>query len=652
MAPVRLDVPFLPQTEDLCGGAAAAMLFRFWGDTHATVSQFAPLVDHEAGGIADTVLVEAMRARHWNVERLAGSFSTLDAELRAHRPVMLLLEDRPGRYHYVIAVGMDQQHVLLHDPTWGPDRRVTRERLQEAWKSSGFWTLRVTPAPGAIEPRRTTTDVQTPATAVRMPCDERLDAALDALAVRGLEAADAVLRPLAEACPDAAGPLRELAGVRFSQQRWTEATTLAEAALARDPRDAYASDVLGSSLFMRHDEVGALRAWNRAGKPVLDSVRIGGLSQTRYAQVTQVMGLPVDHLLSPGAFELARRRLEEVPLFSAARLSLRPLDDRFAVADVAVVERRALPRGVVPWLAAGATAGLEREASASLPGRSGQGELWSARVGWWEHRPAASVAFAAPLAHGPHGVWRVGLGWARQTYGVGTPQDLREDRLTGSIGLSSWVRANLRAEATLALDSWRLSDAGRFRTVATLASVEQRLFDDRVSMTLSAGRWFTARGDTPFGSAAAHVDARTSSDARGVVVAATLGGTMASAASPPALWNGAGDGRARTPLLRAHRLLSDGRIDGAVFGRRLAHASVELQRWLPRPGIVRVAVAMFIDAAVAGERPPYALGRPLQVDVGAGWRMRVPVSPGSLRFDYAHGLRDGTNRLFIGWTGS
>ena len=32
-----LAVPFLPQTEALCGGAAAAMIFRFWGDRHADV---------------------------------------------------------------------------------------------------------------------------------------------------------------------------------------------------------------------------------------------------------------------------------------------------------------------------------------------------------------------------------------------------------------------------------------------------------------------------------------------------------------------------------------------------------------------------------------------------------------------------------------
>ena len=34
-ASLAIDVPYLPQTDALCGGAAAAMVFRYWGDAHA-----------------------------------------------------------------------------------------------------------------------------------------------------------------------------------------------------------------------------------------------------------------------------------------------------------------------------------------------------------------------------------------------------------------------------------------------------------------------------------------------------------------------------------------------------------------------------------------------------------------------------------------
>ena len=64
-ASVRLDVPYLSQTEAMCGAAAVAMLLRFWGDTHADIQQFATLADQRAGGIAEQALVDAVKRRGW-----------------------------------------------------------------------------------------------------------------------------------------------------------------------------------------------------------------------------------------------------------------------------------------------------------------------------------------------------------------------------------------------------------------------------------------------------------------------------------------------------------------------------------------------------------------------------------------------------------
>lgn len=644
---IRLAVPFVAQTEDLCGGASAAMLFRFWGDRHAPASQFAALIDRAAGGIADTDLVDAIRTRRWNAERLDGSIAVLTGELDARRPPMLLLEDRPGRYHYVVAVGIDEHAVFIHDPTWGPDRRVPIETLQRAWKPSGFWTLRVTPTSSTLEATAVpTTTSRVPA---RTACDARLDAALDDIAAHGLEVAETRLDPLIAACPGEAGPLRELAGVRFAQQRWEEASTLAAAALALAPQDAYAADVLGSSLFLRHDDAGALRAWNRAGTPLLDAVRISGLSRTRYAQVTEALGLPVDSLLTARAFALARRRLEQFPVFASTRLSLRPDGERYTVVDAVVVERRVLPGGPLAWGAAAVRAALERELTATLPGWRGQGDTWSASLGWWTHRPFARLTFAAPFTKGPRGVWRVDAEWERETYQRVAPADVQEDRVTGSLGLSSWLRPGLRADAAVSLDAWQHTGSNRFRTLAVHAGIEQRFRDDRVAVMARAAQWIPMSAIHRFSAARAAVEARTSRDARRFVLSGTVGGSLASAAAPLALWNGAGDGRGRAPLLRAHRLLDDGRIGGPVFGRRVMFGSVEAQHWLPRPALVRVAAAVFADAALAAERAPLATGRPRQVDVGAGLRVRPPGAGGTLRFDYARGLRDGAVRCFIGW---
>src|SRR5439155_4085724 len=139
-------VPYLPQTEALCGGAAAAMVFRFWGDRHADVQQFESLVDRFAGGIADTVLVDAIRSRGWTVDRIDGSIALLHQELAAGHPLILMIEDRPSRYHYVVVVGVDDDAVSVHDPTWGPAHRIALAEFNRRWLAASFWTLRVMPA--------------------------------------------------------------------------------------------------------------------------------------------------------------------------------------------------------------------------------------------------------------------------------------------------------------------------------------------------------------------------------------------------------------------------------------------------------------------------------------------------------------------------
>src|SRR5687768_8879930 len=121
------------------------MVFRYWGDRHADVQQFAPLVDRRAGGIADDVLVEAVRHRNWDATPLVGSIDILRARLAAREPLILLIEDRPGRYHYVVAVGVDDETVVVHDPTWGPHRRYAVSELTRRWAAARYWALLIRP---------------------------------------------------------------------------------------------------------------------------------------------------------------------------------------------------------------------------------------------------------------------------------------------------------------------------------------------------------------------------------------------------------------------------------------------------------------------------------------------------------------------------
>jgi hypothetical protein len=643
--PTLLDVPYVPQSEALCGAAAAAMVFRYWGDAHAGVEPFEHLVDARAGGIADGVLIHAIAERGWNTLRIAGSIDALREQIANRHPVIILLQDRPNRYHYLVVVGIEPNAIVVHDPAWGPTRRIAIADLIRLWRPAGFWALVVLPpADRTAAPPRVTAR---PAAPVHDRCETLLDQAVSRVRTEGLSAADDAIGGVMRECPEAAGPLRELAGVRFAQHRWQDADDLASRAVVRDPDDAYAWQVLASARFVQDDAAGALRAWNAIGQPRLDAVDIHGLHHSRYQLIAETLGLTPNTILTAAAFERAERRLGELPDRVSARMTLRPAADGYAIVDVAIAERDAQPHGAFEWGAASATAIVNREIEIGIPGFTGQGELWSADWRWWTHRPRLAVGFAAPRAGWLPGVWRVEGSWESQRYSVdsGSRAFVDETRAHGGVSVGDWLSGAMRYQVAAGFDEW----GGEERTVSIGGEVERRFARDRAGIVAQAAAFAPLSTGSAFQSAGIRVDARTSTKAEGWVLTAMAGANAASAAAPHALWQGAGDGHARPDLLRAHPLLDDGAIDGPAFGRMLTSASIEGQRWLARVAPLRVAIAAFTDVAGASDRLPGAVGAPWQVDAGVGVRVRVPGSAGMLRADFGHGLRDGANAFTVSW---
>jgi hypothetical protein len=654
-ASLAIEVPYLPQTDALCGGAAAAMVFRYWGDAHADAQAFAPLVDRRAGGIANDALIRAIESGGWRTARAGASLDALTARVRDGQPVIVLLPDRGTRYHYVVVIAATGDAIVVHDPAWGPSRSIPAADFERAWKAAAFWSLVILPpslAPAAGELRRDPPPAVPPDGGSRespptSACDARLNRALDQIRERGLDQAEALLGEVRAECPGAAGPFRELSGVRFAQRRWSDAAALARDALRRDPRDEYALDVLGSSLFMLHDDIGALRAWNRIGKPRVNRVRIEGLHHIRYQTVAEVMGIQPNMLLTADLFDRARRRIAALPDHAATRLAVRPEADGFATVDVVVVELSAMPHGAVEWTGAAARTIANREVDISVPGISGQGEVWSAGWRWWTQRPGVSVGFAAPRARNLPGVWRFDGSWQSDTYGGAQESRIVESRTHGGLTVGDWLSGQIRYALSAGLDGW----SGGRKAASIGGSLERAAFDDRLSLSIDATEWAPMTVGPAFQSVGAHAIARSSQATRGWVTRGVIGFERVSDAAPFALWPGAGEGQVRAPLLRAHPLLSEGVVDltgASAFGRTLTFGSAELQRWLERPQIVRLGIAGFADVARASRRAA-AGATPVQVDLGAGLRIKIPGTPGVLRADIAHGLRDGANALTFGW---
>ena len=104
-----LDVPYISQTEALCGGAAAAMVLRYWGERGLSADSFAHLVDRSAAGIPTRALAAEIASRGWNATPLSGDERLARNELSRGRPVLALIEDRPGTFHYIVIVAWQER---------------------------------------------------------------------------------------------------------------------------------------------------------------------------------------------------------------------------------------------------------------------------------------------------------------------------------------------------------------------------------------------------------------------------------------------------------------------------------------------------------------------------------------------------------------
>ncbi|MBW8895062.1 MAG: hypothetical protein JF613_02615, partial [Acidobacteria bacterium] len=552
-----LDVPYLPQSESLCGGAAIAMVMRYWGTTNVYAETFADLVDRSASGIRGGDLVAALRSRGWDAQSISGDPVRVQARLSARQPVVALIQDRPGRFHY-----------------------------------ADNWTLIARPAPGdSLATANPLPPAVTDANADNGgACGDLLKEGIRLAGGDDAAGARQLFEMAAAACPDAAGPWREMAGLHALAAEWPAAASDARRALSKDEHDALAARILATALFLDDDVDGALAAWNRVGEPTIDLINVTGLERTRFAVVAQVMGLEPQTVLTHNSLVAARRRLAELPSAQTTRVTMRPGENGRTQVDASVLERPLLPTSAVSLSVVGLHALTDHEAAVTVASPTGGVEAWTATWRWWQHRPKVAVAFDSAAPFG--GFWGVNVFSERQTYEAGGTLS-EETRRRAEFHVSNWTTRGLRWEGVAALDRFASSqDAPITRALELGGSVQRRLDDDRATFEMRGGAWV----GLPTWTFAVRSEWRSNTRNEGTVWLARAEDSLAASNAPLALWPGAGTGQGRDALLRAHPLIDDGIIGNAVFGRHLMSGGVEGRRWrqLSRKP-VRFAPALFLD---------------------------------------------------------
>jgi predicted double-glycine peptidase len=629
-----VDVPFLAQTVDLCGGAAAAMVLRYWGDEDVQAEDFATLVDSTRGGISTLDLVNALSARGAIARPIRAEPEDVRREIANGRPVIALIDGGAGRLHYVVIVAWAAGRVMYHDPSVGPFQVSVLGEFVARWNATGGFALVVTRAavPGRPEP-----SVSTPAPPrIASPCDSLVDPAIEV--ARGQEPENAVADLLAanQLCPADPRPSAALAGVRFTQKRFKDAAVFARQAAERAPGDPLNWRLLGASLYLSDEPIDALAAWGRIDEPRIDRIEIVGLRRTRADVANEVIGLRPRDLLTRESLAVAERRIDELPSASGGRLIYQPGPGGRADIVASVSENRLLE----PWLILGLRLGGElaarREAAFRISSPTGRGEALEIGGRFAARRPSAWMALDTPRLGGLPGVVSLRALWDRQTYrldGIPRSEASVETRRRGSIDWSHWLTSKSRVTIGFGIDRFK----ERFTYGSMNGGLEFRLLGDRLAI-LGNGGVFRGSGDAPgFADAGGAISFRSSVAEKRFTFSARLDGRRASSQSPRALYPGAGKGPGRPFLLRSVRLVDDGELIGEVFGRGLGHGIAEIEVNVAKIdtkfATAHVGVAVFTDWAKPWDTSRGPGAGPSVFAIGAGVRLRVAAV--ALRVDAA-----------------
>jgi hypothetical protein len=599
------------------------MVLRYWGERGLTAESFAHLVDRSAAGIRTDALLRELTTRGWMAAALDGTAGAIDAELQRGRPVLTLIEDRPGRFHYIVIVGTTPDAVIFHDPARAPLRVVGRSEFDRRWQATRRWMAVVVPGERTPTARPPLTEVKD---GPQSTCSELIAAGVSQAQAGDLAAAERSLTT-ALACGGAAA-MRELAGVRVLQQRWADVQALSATATAMDPKEPYGWQLLGTSRFVQNDRAGALNAWNQIGEPRLDLVTVAGLTRTRQRVVERLIGASNGTVVTADLVLRSERRLRDLPATSSAAVEIVPRPGGLAELRAAVNERPLVPSDVWSYAAVAAAAASRREIAIGTGSLTGGGERLLGDWRFWPGRPRVSAMFDAPAPWG--GVWGVGGFHERERF---TAEVAAVERSGGFIHWSNWLTPLVKLSAETGVEDWE-SPGLLNRSRGTVRVLTR---DNRVDLRGGGELW---TGSDTFSRADVSVSASSSTSRRGFVYLARAGAATATSGLPTLLWFAGDTGQTRETLLRAHPLVDDGRLQVEQMGRRLLGISVEAQRWWSS-GFVRTAAAAFIDSTRVMGR--LDAGARSDVDAGVGLRLALPGA-GTIRADVATGLNHGGTR--------
>ncbi|MFK7794914.1 MAG: PA2778 family cysteine peptidase [Gammaproteobacteria bacterium] len=250
---IRLDVPFIEQTDNLCGPASLAMVANYYGQ-NVSAEEVAKLIYiPEKKGSLQIEMQAAARSLGLVAYSMNMDLASLRSEINAERPVIVLQNLAFNIYpvwHYSVVTGRDpnNDYFLLHSGRH-EYYRSSWTTFENTWRRGKYWALIAAPA-GDI-PNSVTEQ-------------EATKAALDLEKVGKLRAAQLTYAAVIERWPENFTAQVGLANTHMQLQEPLAASNAYKQALQLDTQSAEALNNFAYSAFDLGCEITALEAANCA----------------------------------------------------------------------------------------------------------------------------------------------------------------------------------------------------------------------------------------------------------------------------------------------------------------------------------------------------------------------------------------------------
>ena len=447
----------------------------------------------------------------------------------------------------------------------------------------------------------------------------------------------------------------ERGGLRFLQRRYDDAIRDLEIAVRARPEDAYARDLLASTLLLTARGEPAIEHWNRLGKPRLRQVDLVGLRHVPDALARREITVEDGALLHVDAFRRTRLRLEESGLFAA--VLLRPAVHTAGTVDleVALLEQHGF--GSIPELVGrGIVDVLREKVRVRYANLFGEGLTVGAEYTWEDTQPflGANLALLRPLGF-PGTVRLDGFRW-RPLYDFDDEAGPVRLRVRGAgintrsvVASRSVLQAGLRVRDRTSAPAHPDARDGRF--VAFELGLDHTFWSGRRHALKGSVRGVTAGGDVRFTRGLArlvhHLHVQQPDGLpleHGSVAVQVIAGRGSDTTPIDEMFAPGAASEMELPL-RAHRQKNGGVLGVAPIARSLVLANVEWRQRLFRRKTFQLGYVLFYDGGAMGRTAQG--GDETLHDVGFGLRLGLRGKL-LLRGDWGHGLTDGKNALTAG----